>query len=351
MQKQIKILVTGRYETDYNRTTVLLQGLRELQEVRLIELPLPIESRIDRKKVAMASEGMDFVFLPSFRHADVNDIRKSTRVPLAFDPLVSRYMTKIFDLQNIRPYSLRAIKNWFKDYGAFKNVDLLFADTEEHRDYYHDKFNVPREKIHVLPVGVNVEHYKPIQQLAHASFRIGFYGSFLPLQGVDKIVQVANLLRQEKRVTFEIAGDGFQFDAIKQLAKNELRLENVNFMGRIPQEDLANVIAGFDLCLGIFGEGIKADSVVPNKLFHYASMGKCIISKNTKPVSRIFENETNILLSSNNPQDIANKIRWAMENPLKMNEIGRNSRQLVLNHYSQKHIATIFVAALRSYQA
>ena len=84
----MRILVTGHYEEGYNRTLILLQGLRN-NGVEIVELPMKGNRIHYKERISKASENVDLVYLPPFTHADVTTVKKWIRKPLVFDPLVS----------------------------------------------------------------------------------------------------------------------------------------------------------------------------------------------------------------------------------------------------------------------
>ena len=51
----------------------------------------------------------------------------------------------------------------------------------------------------------------------------------------------------------------------------------------MPSEDLPDLVAGHDVCLGIFGTGPKALRVVPNKVFQGAAAGCAVVTSDTPP--------------------------------------------------------------------
>ncbi|MDH5602297.1 MAG: glycosyltransferase, partial [Cyclobacteriaceae bacterium] len=276
----MRVLVTGQYDEGYNRTLILLQGLRS-NGVEVEELPIKGKRAPFKERILKASEKADLVYLPPFTHADVTTIKKWINKPLVFDPLVSKYLTKVFDYRQVWRFSPRALKNYFKDKIPFNRADLLLSDTEAHKEYFHKTFNIPLEKIEVVPVGVDTEVFYPEEskRKSESTFVVGFYGGFIPLHGTRTILEAAELLQGED-IRFEMLGDGFEYE--KALAfVGQKNMKNINFRGHIPYLDLPAWINSFDICLGIFGTTPKSNFVVPNKIFHYTACNKYVISKDS----------------------------------------------------------------------
>lgn len=345
----MKILVTGNYDPTYNRTQILLKGLRENSNVELTEYPITSVKKIDKPAFKKLAEQADFIYLPPFTHESVSKIRKLTNKPLIFDPLISKYLTKVFDYQQVSRYSPRAYKNYLKDKIPLHKSDLILADTEAHKNYFVSKFKIDESKIKVLPIGADVTQFKPVNRPTNSVFNVGFYGGFIPLQGTKHIINAAQILQNETNIQFNLIGTGFEWEKMKELV-NTLELKNVNFLGWVAYDELSDRINEFDICLGIFGNTPKADMVIPNKIYHYAALKKCIITKETPAIKELFTNRENIVLTSNNPKSIAEQILILKNNVDVKNKIASSGHQLIVESYNENKIADLFIDILTQYQ-
>ncbi|HEX2694212.1 MAG TPA: hypothetical protein VHP61_00545, partial [Acidobacteriota bacterium] len=145
------------------------------------------------------------IYVPAFCQKDVPLARfLATLVarPLVFDPLAPRYETKILDRRRRPADSLTARWNWWIDALAFRLSDIVLADTAAHAAYYASAFGVSPRKLVVVPVGYDdalfdPDRVPPVTARASASapagaaFTVLFFGSFLPLHGVDAVVEAA----------------------------------------------------------------------------------------------------------------------------------------------------------------
>lgn len=304
----MRILVAGDFEPDYNRTKIILDGLRTIPAVSLSFYNYKEQSKWNFPALRKACRDVDVIFLPAFTHQDVAVIRLLSGKPVLFDPLISRYLSKVFDYKKVSRFSPRALKNYLKDKISMQMADLVICDTSCHRDYYHSTFNIPLHKLHVVPVGVNTDEFPPAPPLPlHDTFVAGFYGGFIPLQGTRMIVETARILKDHTDIHFRLIGNGFEFAAIQQLVK-AYELNNISLPGWVAYDQLAAEMNNFDICLGIFGETLKADLVIPNKIFHYAALAKAIITKASPAIREVFEDRKDVLLSENTPAAIAEKI-------------------------------------------
>lgn len=343
----MNILFVGKTDFKYNRVKVLIEGLKKIEGVNLSFCRLTSHSKFNRKAFLELEAQADFIYIPPFRHRDVAFIRRMSRKPLVFDPLISKYLTKD-DFGHFWKLPFK----YFLDKIPFSKCDILISDTACHKNYFARQFNIPSDKIHVLPIGAGTDSfYKfPAPKAEDSLFKVGFYGTFVPLQGTDKIMEAAHVLKDHTDIRFEIIGGGYRFKQAMKLV-TKWKLSNVHFQGFLKYDELNAQLNQFDLCLGIFGDSKKADYVIPNKIYHYASVGKCIVTKDSDGIKELFTDGADIVLTSTKPEDIANTILRLKADRKKIEAIGENAYQLITQRYNEVEIARKFLAILSSYKA
>lgn len=198
--------------------------------------------------------------------------RKLRKKPLAVDFFISMYDTLCFDRKKFRPKSLAGKLLKRTDRKTLARADLAVCDTRAHRDYFCREFGFPQEKTDVLYLEADSSIYYPRETAAHEDFTVLYFGSILPLQGVDVILKAIDILRDEK---------GLRFIVVGPLGENVSRTGEAitEYIEWLTQDKLAEKIAGADLCLaGHFNGSIaKAKRTIPGKAYIYRSMGKPMI--------------------------------------------------------------------------
>ena len=340
----MNILFAGKTGFEYNRTQVIYKGLKQLSGINVQIFKLRSKRQFNKKEFNELYKNIDCIYIPPFRFSDARFLKKQTGIPIVFDPLVSVFLTKVIDYKQY----WKAPQKYIADFINFRSCDVLIADTQHHKEYFSKVFKIPEKKIFVLPIGVDTKSYFPeAKENSDSKFHVGFYGSFIPLQGIHKIIETANVLKNNKDVVFDIVGDGYSYKSVKKLSE-KFALKNVNFHGRIPSDKLPDYINKFDIALGIFGNSLKAEFVIPNKVFHYAAQKKCIITKNTAGIKEIFSDGDNILLTSNNPKEIAEKIILLKNNEILRNNIAGNAYHLITENYNEIKTAKKFIEICKS---
>jgi glycosyltransferase involved in cell wall biosynthesis len=338
----MNIVFVGKTDFKYNRTAILWNGLSKIDGVKLQQLSLRKRNKEESRALQALAANADYVFVPAFRHNDLGFVKKHVPCPVVYDALLSEYLTKVIDYQQ---YWKAPIK-YLIDYKALHKADIIIADTQAYGAYLQRTFKLSQP---ILPiyVGVDLEEFSVKDKSSTtAVFNVGFYGSFNPLQGVERIIEAAELLINYPEIQFQLIGGGSTFQKVQALCTQK-KLNNVHFLGWMSSAQLADRIASFELCLWIFGTSKKTDLVVPNKVFHYAALHKAIISKDTPAIREVFADKENIMLCSYTSESIAKAILECYENAQFRDYLGSNAGQLMQESYSEKHIATTLLNHLQ----
>lgn len=328
------LLFTGNYNAQYNRNLIIIEGLKKLGHT--ID-HFPFKRKPDLKEFATLEKRADAIYMPSFTEAEVKTVRKLSHKPLVFDPLISKYLTKVFDYKTISRFSPRALKNYFKDKRSCQLADLVLCDTQAHKDYFSKTFKISEDKFKVLYLGTPQDIFFPIKKEASKITRVGFYGAYAPLQGINKIIEAAKLLKDSPNIQFHIIGDGFESDNVNKLIK-QYQLNNITLETKVPYNELNQKINSFDICLGIFGDSLKADLVIPNKIYHYLACQKPVISKDTTAIKEILEDKKHIILCKGDPKSIKEEILNLINDKEQAVFIAQNGHKL-MQHYLDTDIA------------
>ncbi|WP_297958619.1 glycosyltransferase [uncultured Ruminococcus sp.] len=272
-----RILYAATKNSDYLR---LVQEIRLLREngntVTVISSPSKSYPKrlmyVYRQlmKVRMADYDMSFIgfapqlIMPLFR-------RKLKKKPVVMDFFISMYDTLCYDRKKFRPKSLpgRLLKRI--DRRTLAAADLAVCDTKAHGSYFCREFGFPKEKMSVLYLEADSSIYYPREAPENKDFTVLYFGSVLPLQGIPVILKAIDLLKDEK---------GLRFVFVGPLGSSERTGENITeYIEWLPQEELAERIAGADLCLAGHFDGsiMKAKRTIAGKTYIYRAMGKPVI--------------------------------------------------------------------------
>jgi len=214
-------------------------------------------------------------------------------------------------------------------------------DTTEHIKYFNEEFRISEKKFRRIFVGSDDEIFYPRKNAKNNdTFTITFYGSFIPLHGLQYIVRAAKLLEEYKDIKFEILGSGQTYNFIRDLSE-KLKICNIMFIKeRVKYEEIPNFITKSDVCLGIFGDTAKAKRVIPNKVYEALAMGKPLITGDSPAIKEcgIVNRKNTLLVEMANPEAIANAILELKDDEKLRNDIAKNGLALFKENFTPKII-------------
>ncbi|MEK7519650.1 MAG: glycosyltransferase [Patescibacteria group bacterium] len=300
----------GFYDPHYNRNRVFLEGLAHhgISVVECVSRHRGIGKFFDlirQHRVAKGKYDALIVGFPGYQAVIV--ARLLTRKPIIFDAFSPLYDSMVHDRKLARPMSVRAIYYWMLDWVSMHCADVVLFDTTQHVEYAAAAFSIPKEKLKRVFVGAPPELYPPAPA-AHntGKYTVAFFGTFIPLHGIEYIVEAARLLEKED-VAFLIIGNGQEKENILRLTRT-LHLNNISFSDTVPEHTLAQEVASADVCLGIFGDTHKTQRVIPNKVYAYAAMRKPIITADTPAIRELFDERDMVLVPAADSQALADAI-------------------------------------------
>lgn len=224
---------------------------------------------------------------------------------------------------------------------AYGRCDVLVCVSQPLKELVVRKTGVREEKILVVPNGVDAAYFDPAihePRRLFDGFTVGFVGSLLAWQGLDRLLHAVAALRAEGLpVHVTIVGDGPAREGWERVGR-ELGIlgEAVRFVGRAPLDEVPGYIAGFDA--GFSGQqGMKIGAMYhsPLKLYEYLSMGKPIIATAYDDAQTLVRDTGGgFLFEPGNTEDLQRALREAYGARETFPEAGRRAREEVLRRHS-----------------
>jgi glycosyltransferase involved in cell wall biosynthesis len=332
------VLWWGRFDPAYSRNSVLRKLFADLGwqvrdfhpkfagladwEARLRRVPRP-----------------DLVWVPCFRHRDLAAASRWAHrqgVPLVFDPLISAYDKQVDERGKLKAGSSRARHLLAWEQGLFQRADRVIADTPAHAGYFSRVLGVPRENLAVVYVGAEGALFKPARLPSKEGDRpleVLFYGSFIPLQGPQIVIEAARL-HQGPPVKWVLLGRG----PLRKECEDKARgLENVRFEDWTPYESLPARIHQADILLGVFGTTPKADRVIPNKVFQSLACGRPVITRSASayPEGLAAAEQTGLVwVLPGDAQSLADRVATLAANPARLRQLGETAATSSREYFS-----------------
>lgn len=274
------ILWWGRHGLDYSRNLVLRELLQQLG-YRILDFQPRWPFAADLEAFLCKLPQPDLVWVPCFRQRDLPAASRWARrrgVPLVFDPLISAYDKQVFERGKHAAGSHGAERLRRRELRLLQRADLVLADTAAHARFFATTFDLPPQRLAVIPVGAEEALFRPLPMPVRepgAPLQVLFYGSFIGLQGPQLIIEAARLY-QGPPVLWRMIGEG---PLLEECRRRAAGLDSVRFEPWQPYESLPGIIADADLLLGIFGASDKAARVIPNKVYQALACGRPLVTR------------------------------------------------------------------------
>lgn len=201
---------------------------------------------------------------------------KLKKKTLVVDFFVSLYDSMVNDRKMLGPKNPLARLIWQMDARSVRYADRIIVDTKAHGDYFCREFGMKKEKMEVVYLNADTSIYYPRPQKKAPKFRgkflVVYFGTVIPLQGFDTVLETVRQLTDRKNIHFCLIGP-------VEKRYEKVISDTVTYVDWVSQERLAELIAMADICLaGHFnGQIMKAKRTIPGKAYIYEAMEKPMI--------------------------------------------------------------------------
>ena len=326
------VFAAGR-ELTYPRNSQIIRVLTKEVHVHLIN---PDASRLTTRLLKVGwhllwrrFSANEVCFLGFYGQPLIFPVRLHHRGSIILDAFVSTYDTLCLDRKIFNPRSIGGRLTFHLDRLSCQMANTVIVDTKAQAEFFEHTFGIPSAKLQVLYVGCDDELFRPLNVQPSSTPTVLFYGTFLPLHGLDIIIEAAHQLAS-KKISFQIIGRGQEYERIRQLA-NELQVTNVQFLDPVPLEKLPRIVAGSTICLGgHFGHSEKARRVIAGKTFQCLATGRPTIVGDNPANRELFTHGENVwMCSMTEPSALADAIRYLLESPQLCAQLGKGGREII----------------------
>ncbi len=241
------------------------------------------------------------------------------RKTIISDYYISLYDTAVLDRKTIKKTSKAAKKLMMLDYNIIsKSTKTIFLNTTEANRYLKlVNLDFDKKKHLIVPLVVeesmkcNLVYFKNNQ--SNKVFKMCWWGTYIPLHGIDNILNACKLLKDNTKLKFHLYMFGNDDNAalpykkiIESLGISEIvSIDNTKTFknGKLGEFLKYNC----DLVLGNFGDSDKAKNVLVNKLIDGVAMKAPVLTGESIAPLEFFSKD-DIFYSNNDPKSIASNI-------------------------------------------
>ncbi len=345
----MKICWFGIYEKEYSRNKILIDGLKQ-QGVDIFECNAFNGGFFKYitlfRKLRSLQNNYDYIYCAYPIHFVIVIAYFFQTKPIIADAFIPAYDTIVNDRKIYSKFNPLSLLYLLVDLLTVKLPNAVIVDTEAHREFFTKWRN--KQSIFVVPVGTHNAEFYPTTQIKQetSQFLVQFHGSYIPLQGTEKIIEAAKILQNVTNIQFRLIGEGQEYKKINSLVA-KYQLQNIVFLPWLSIHELNIEINKADIILGIFGDSVKTDRVVANKLFQGLAVRKPVITKDTPAVRELFTS-ADLLMVENNPKELASAIMHLYSNKEVRDSLANNGYRKIEEKFLPRTIAAKLLAVLKN---
>ncbi|HEY7098174.1 MAG TPA: glycosyltransferase family 4 protein [Terriglobales bacterium] len=273
----------------------------------------------------------------------------------------------IFEVRDLWPESLTAVGMARADsllnrtlsniaqflYRRAHHVVIVSPAFEEHLVRLR---NVPREKISTVENGVETDLFSPQAEyqelrngLGDGRFVVCYIGTMGMAHGLSTLLDAAAVLQITRpEVLFLLVGEGSDKQRIRDLAASR-GLNNIRLIDQQPRERIPAYIGASDACLVMLKKSELFKTVIPTKMLEFMACARPIILGVDGHARSIVETaNAGIFVEPENAAQLADTIVELADNAALRENLGRNGRRHIQNHFSRERTAKLYINVIRA---
>ena len=356
----MKVCFFGSYQRTTNNIPsgnggTLLKKILETQDVEVVECQVDVNTVTDFFKAYFSlffkhrKLKYDAMIIPWRGILTLPLAKLIHRGPIIYFPAFSIYDTLVNDRKKIRKNSISARVIHFVDKVACNISDRIVLESSEQIKYFENEFGIDKEKFRQLWLSSYEPFFQPLAfKENNSTFVVLYFGEFIPLHGVETIIEAANILQTHGDITFILCGHGQKKPEIEKLIQKN-NLKNVFLPGLVSDKELLKNLKKSDLCLGIFGSSFKSRTVLTNKVFQILASQKPIITMDSPTVKEAhLVNRVNCLLvPPSSPKELSDAILFLKNNVEKRKKIAAEGYHTYQQFMSMNKVGKRFVEYMK----
>lgn len=348
---------SGIIPPEYRRKLVEFKPLDGIDVVRLRVLASPRKSFARRMAFYLSYSAMATAIAPFLRGR--YDVIYATSPPLfvGLAALAISYLRRIplvFEVRDIWPESAvllgelnnrRAIALSEKlERACYARARRIVVVTEGISRRLLER-GLPEHKLALIKNGANVSQFQPeAEAAARLGREMGLEGKFVLMyagvhglaQGMETLVQVGEMLREDEDIRLVFIGEGPKKEETARLVK-ERGLDNIIMLGERPREQMPAYLSMADAALVPLKRVELFEGALPSKMFEALACATPVILSVGGEAARVLEQMgAGLSVPPEDGEAIANAALVLKRNPEVAKLMGARGREAVVAEYSRE---------------
>lgn len=236
----------------------------------------------------------------------------------------------------------------------YHRCDRLVTVGEGYQAQIQDKYQVPEDKIALVPNGVLFELFSRQGKRDRYREELDWGGRFVVVyvgahgmsQKLETLLEAAQRLT-DRDILFAFVGDGAEkAELIRR--KERMGLENCIFYPAQPKERVPSFYEAADACIVALRKSELFKANYPSKMFEALGMGcPVILSGEGRSAEILLESGGGTVVPPETPKTLAEEVLYLHEHPAEAARMGERGRQYVEKHHSRRVWAQRYLELLK----
>lgn len=234
---------------------------------------------------------------------------------------------------------------------TYRVSDVVIATNGSYGDLAVTRGGMNSDDVFIVRNGPDLENFKavtPNSALKYGKpYLIGYVGTMAVQDGLEILLDVALHIKKVGRrdIQFTCIGGGPGLARLRKMTEDKGLADMVNFTGRIPDEQLLQILSTTDVCVNPDKLCQMNNISTMIKIMEYMALGKPIVQFDLKE-GRFSAKEASLYADNRNPiVDFAAKVLWLLDHPEERKRMGEFGRRRVEQELAWKYSVENLLAA------
>ncbi|NLZ31283.1 MAG: glycosyltransferase family 4 protein [Methanomicrobiales archaeon] len=219
---------------------------------------------------------------------------------------------------------------------CLSRADLVGVTTGEIARTITSRYRVPAP-IELMPNGVNTEVFRPTN--TGKKQRIIYAGNVGHAQDLAKVALAVKSMNGTRNVELLIVGDGDTRECLERLVEVEDLTGSVTFTGILSRDEIPRLLSESLVGVAPLKQLKTLEYAAPTKAYEYMACGIPFIGCGNGEIANLANDSGAGVIADNTPEAIAAAISSLLDDPDRMEEMGRRGREYVAEHYDRRTVA------------
>jgi glycosyltransferase involved in cell wall biosynthesis len=234
---------------------------------------------------------------------------------------------------------------------TFKTASVSIATNESYKRIAIERGGMDSGRVFVVRSGPKLDRVKilpPTEALkCGRRFLVGYVGVMSKQDGIDYLLRAAAHIVQKmgrQDVQFGLVGGGSSLGELKAQAQELGIGAYVTFTGRVPDQQLLEMLNTADVCVNPDVANEMNDKSTMNKIMEYMALGKPMVQFDLTE-GRCSAQAASLYAKPNDAVDMAEKIIELLDAPERRAQMGKFGRRRIENELEWRYEAPKLLAA------